>query len=193
MEAKKWGPEPHALTRPSKGEKRMQPPTVLRSEIQTGSKQPLSLTAHFSLPSSFMQKRGSAGASGRASGPFVLPGKTTGAEAEASPTSPVHTLLWKVESELRVGAAEPSSQSWSELLTEAERTKNLGTGTPALGNPEAQRRSLCLAAGWRVIPRFPGESPKGKDPTQRDVGEQLECGAVGRAEGSQLGRRALDP
>lgn len=170
----------------------MQPPTVLRSEIQTGSKQPPSLTAHFPLPSSSMQKRGSAGASGRASGPFVLPGKTAGAEAEASPTSPVHTLLWKVESELRVGAAEPSSQSWSELRIEAEPTKNPGTGTPALGNPEAQR-SLWLAAGWRVIPRFSGESPKGKDPTQRDLGEQLECGAVGRAEGGQLGRRALDP
>lgn len=73
------------------------------------------------------------------------------------------------------------------------------TGTPALGNPRGPEGSLWLAAGWGVIPRLPGDSPKGKDPTQRERERERDGRAV-RTWGCGLGqratrqvRRALDP
>lgn len=78
-----------------------------------------------------------------------------------------------------MGAAEPSSQSCSELPTAGERPRSPGREPQHWGTPRPPEGSLWLAAGWKVIPRLPGDSPKGKDPTQRELGEQSGRGAAG--------------
>lgn len=154
-----------------------------------------SLTAHFPLPPPRCRSRAPpAQAGGRATGPFVPPGKTAEAEQRPPQPPPVSTPssgrwgpspAWVRQSRAR--RAGPSYR----LKGSGPRTP--GTGTPALENLEAQRGSLWLAAGWRVIPRLPGESPKGKDPTQREMSEQSGRGVAGSAEGGRQVCRAPDP
>lgn len=127
-----------------------------------------------------MQKQGSAGAGGKASGPFVPSGKIAGAEAEASPTSHgVHTLLWKVECELRVGAAEPSSQSCSELPTAGEQPRSPGREPQHWRTPKPKEKPVA-SGGVEGDPETPRRLSQGQRPhPEREMGEQSGHGAAG--------------
>lgn len=141
-----------------------------------------------------MQKQGSAGAGGKASGPFVPPGKAVGAEAEASPTSHgVHTLLWKVGCELRVGAAGPSSQSCFELPTTGERPRSPGREPQHRGTPRPRGKPVA-GGGVEGDPETPPRLSQGQRPHPEGDGRAVRtwgCG-VGQRAARQV-RRALDP
>lgn len=121
------------------------------------------------------------------------PGKTAWAEAEASPTSHgVHTLLWKVECELCVGAAEPSSQSCSKLPTAGERPRSPGREPQHWRTPKPRGKPVA-GGGVEGDPETPPTTlPRAKTPPRERDGLEVRTCGLGQRAAKQV-RRALDP
>ncbi|XP_031230206.1 uncharacterized protein LOC116093113 [Mastomys coucha] len=158
-----------------------------------------SLTAHFPRPPPRCRRRVPSALVERLRGLSCHPGRPQGAEAQPSPTSHgVHTLLWKVKCELRVGAAEPSSQSFPSYRLQGS-SREAPDGNPSPGEPPRPREKPMAGGGVGRDPETPRRLSQGQRPhpererkrerwaSSQDVGLRV------RAEGDQAGTQSPGP
>lgn len=121
---------------------------------------------------------------GRSQGPRLRPPQPPTVSTPSSGRSSVSSA-WVRQSRARRAAPSCRLQGSSREARD---------GNPSTGEPRSPKRSLWLAAGWRVIPRLPGDSPKGKDPTQRERwASSQDMGLRVRAKGGQAGSPSPGP